>query len=111
MSYGDICFFNISVSILDKYDCTLCLFLQVNKVNASGVVHSYSFSFHVTSIETIRIVQNFVFGVDRGYPFTTVLHWDLNQDLIRSDDRKGFFSWEKVLRVANSCSVVAIQGE
>ena len=73
-------------------------------------MHSYS-SFRVTSIETIRIVQNVVFGVDRKSTWGKVnlLQWNLNLDLIT--DHKYFFTGAKVLRVTNSCGVVAILGK
>ena len=71
-------------------------------------MHSYIFLLYVKSIETIRIVQNMVFGVDRN---TGVLQWDLKQSLIGYPDRKDFIPGEKVLRVTNCCSVVAILGK
>ena len=49
-----------------------------------------------------------VFGFDRN---TGVLQWDLKQSLIRNRDRKDFIPGEKVLRVTNCCSVVAILGK
>ena len=62
----------------------------------------------MTSIETIRIVQNMVFGVDRN---TGVLQWDLRESYIGYGDRKYFILGGKVLRVTNCCSVVAILGK
>ena len=74
-------------------------------------MHSYSFSFDVTSIETIQIVQNFVFGVGRDSSLRSVLQWDLNQNFITDNDEKCFLTVQDVLRVTSSCSVVAIRGK
>ena len=73
----------------------------------------------IGSIETMQIVHNSVFGVfsamesinDDFCSGSVVLQWDLNQkDVNRFCDEKVSFT-RKVLRVINSCSVVAILGK